>query len=119
MPQRAKHPCAAHGCAALIEAGRYCVEHTPNQSQREARPNAHQRGYGAQWQRLRLRVLRSHPLCADPFGEHARRSEVIAATDIDHIVAKRRGGRDEDNNLQALCHSCHSRKTNAQDGGGF
>lgn len=56
-------------------------------------------------------VLARQPVCADPFGIHAERGEVVVATEVDHIVPKRLGGRDEIENLQALCKSCHSRKT--------
>lgn len=55
--------------------------------------------------------LRANPLCADPFGLHANSGEVVAATDVDHITARRFGGGDEWENLQSLCHECHSKKT--------
>jgi 5-methylcytosine-specific restriction enzyme A len=55
-------------------------------------------------------------VCVDPFHLHGMR--VVQATDVDHIVAKRDGGQDADNNLQALCHACHSRKTNVEMSGG-
>jgi 5-methylcytosine-specific restriction endonuclease McrA len=32
-------------------------------------------------------------------------------TDADHIVPKRKGGKDTMDNLQGTCHSCHSMKT--------
>ncbi|WP_366141808.1 HNH endonuclease signature motif containing protein, partial [Propionivibrio sp.] len=37
------------------------------------------------------------------------------ATDVDHIVPIRRGGTNKHENLQPLCHACHSRKTATQD----
>ena len=55
--------------------------------------------------------MREEPLCADPFCLHANNGEVVAVTEVDHIVPKREGGTDEESNLQALCKSCHSRKT--------
>jgi 5-methylcytosine-specific restriction protein A len=37
---------------------------------------------------------------------------VVLAVEVDHIVPIREGGaRLDANNLQPLCHTCHSRKT--------
>jgi len=43
----------------------------------------------------------------------------VRATHVDHVLAHRgdEGLRLDPNNLQALCHSCHSRKTASLDGG--
>lgn len=41
------------------------------------------------------------------------------ATDVDHVLARARGGTNDWVNLEALCHGCHSRKTNRVDGGGW
>ena len=38
-------------------------------------------------------------------------------TDADHILPRSRGGEDTLENLQGLCHTCHSRKTVREDGG--
>lgn len=70
------------------------------------RPHAAARGYGATWRKLRLMVLRREPLC---------RRCGAAALDVDHIIPRRRGGPDSLENLQALCHPCHSRKTATED----
>jgi 5-methylcytosine-specific restriction endonuclease McrA len=63
------------------------------------------------WRRFRTSILRLRPIC-----------EIvgcgIAATHVDHIVPRRRGGADLDPaNVQALCASCHSAKTVLRDGG--
>ncbi len=81
------------------------------------RPTSGARGYGGRWQRLARMFLRRHPLCADPFGIHAAGRGVVAAECIDHIVPLRRGGSNDESNLQALCTSCHARKTVLHDGG--
>lgn len=65
-------------------------------------------GYGYAWQRLRLAHLLAEPMCRECGAK---------ATDVDHIVPRRQGGTDAAPNLQSLCHSCHSRKTDRYDGG--
>lgn len=86
----------------------------PTQGHRPAIPdrraNAHRRGYGRAWRQVRLQVLREEPLCRDCLA----RGLTVPATDVDHIVAKPLGT-DARTNLQALCHSCHSRKTMRHD----
>ena len=78
------------------------------------RPSAASRGYGSRWKRLRIIYLKRHPICENPFGyDH----HVVPATDIDHIISRRNGGPDSFQNLQALCHSCHSQKTRLEQTG--
>ena len=83
----------------------------------DARPTAHARGYGRRWQRLARMVLHRQPLCTDPFGVHAAEGWCAPAECVDHIVPLRRGGSNLTSNLQALCGSCHARKTVRCDGG--
>lgn len=70
------------------------------------------RGYGSRWKRLRLMMLRRFPICrrCDP-------QSLRPATEVDHIIPKAKGGTDAMDNLQTLCHQCHSRKTVVEDGG--
>jgi 5-methylcytosine-specific restriction protein A len=49
-------------------------------------------------------VLNAQPLCARC---HAYGRTTIA-TDVHHIIALRNGGENTADNLQPLCHSCHS-----------
>jgi 5-methylcytosine-specific restriction protein A len=58
-------------------------------------------------------VLAGQPLCVQCETE----GRVTLATDVDHVVAKSKGGDDSLDNLQALCHECHSKKTVTMDGG--
>jgi 5-methylcytosine-specific restriction protein A len=77
------------------------------------RPNADVRKLYTtdRWRRLRAQVLADEPLCVDS----AARGVLEPSTTADHITPHRgdvalfwdRG------NLQALCHACHSRKTQA------
>ena len=80
-----------------------------------SRASAHRRGYGRRWEKLARCYLAQHPLCVDPFGDHAGR--VVPAECVDHIVPRSRGGTDDLPNLQSLCARCHSKKTCKYDGG--
>lgn len=73
----------------------------------DRRGNANERGYGRAWQRMRAWHIAHNPLCVACMGKGI----VTPATDVDHIIAKRKGGMDRADNLQSLCHACHSIKT--------
>jgi 5-methylcytosine-specific restriction protein A len=60
--------------------------------------------------------LARHPVCVDPFRVHGQHGEVAAASEVDHITPIDQGGTDDDENLEALCKPCHSRKTAQRDG---
>lgn len=121
MPQRAPTPCRHPGCPNLVPSGAgraYCEQHQRERQRRydAERGSAAQRGYDATWRRLRKMVLARRPLCEDPFGIHEQHGEVVASEEVDHIVPLSAGGDNSLDNLQALCKSCHSRKTAAEDG---
>lgn len=61
------------------------------------------------WQRLRAEVLASEPLCR----MCKARGLLVPATDVDHIEDSREDYTDDNSrdNLQPLCHECHSLKT--------
>ena len=49
--------------------------------------------------------------CAAPCGENGEgRAVEMDLMDFDHIIAKSRGGQDEDDNLQLLCRTCNTTK---------
>ncbi|MDP6619089.1 MAG: HNH endonuclease signature motif containing protein [Nitrospinota bacterium] len=54
-------------------------------------------------------VLAREPIC--------RICKRAPSSEPDHMIPRRLGGEDTDENLQALCKSCHSRKTAREDGG--
>ncbi|PKG49280.1 MULTISPECIES: HNH endonuclease [Halomonadaceae] len=67
---------------------------------------------GAAWQRLRAQVIAEEPLCRHCLA----RGVVSPTTDVDHIH-NGDGDYSDDNsreNLQGLCHECHSHKTRAE-----
>jgi 5-methylcytosine-specific restriction protein A len=72
------------------------------------RPSARTRGYDRSWQRKRDAFLAAHRWCERCFAEGRGH---IPARQVDHILAKRDRGTDDDANLRSLCASCHSRRT--------
>lgn len=111
MPKRAARICSAPGCGRLIRGNtRRCPLHeTPRPKPKYPRESPHRRGYGRDWQKRRARILKRDPVCRSCF--------VNASTEVDHILPKRAGGTDSDENLQGLCTPCHSSKTAREDGG--
>jgi len=64
-----------------------------------------------EWRIFRAAVMRERSVCQAP-------GCCAPATHLDHIVSIGRGGAKLDKaNVQALCPSCHSRKTAQVDGG--
>lgn len=116
MPWRPRSPCSVPTCPHLSNGSGRCETHDAERIRARhaasdaSRPSATQRGYGAEWQALRRRFLIAHPACS-ACGQRA--------TDVHHVHALTRGGSNDWANLTALCHGCHSRVTNAQDGGGW
>ena len=100
--------CATPGCAVRVVKG-HCPPHALMREQ--GRPNVDTRRLyqTRRWRILRASVLQDDPLCRVCHGHGV----IEPAVDVDHIVPHR--GEpfafwDRDN-LQALCHACHARKT--------
>ena len=69
------------------------------------RPDSRARGYNHRWEKLSRIYRRSHPVCETPGCDNV-------STEVDHIVPIADGGKLlAVDNLQALCRSCHARKT--------
>jgi len=109
MPTMPLGPCSQPGCPGRAVAHGRCATHARAERARydSERGSSAARGYGYEWRKIRDAYLAGHPWC-EVCGE--------LATDVDHIVSRRRGGTDDDSNLMSLCHTHHSRKTAKQDG---
>ena len=121
--------CAYPGCRRAVPLGeKYCEAHKERgekqdelaAKRRESRRlkfkgTSTDRGYDYRWRKLRNRFIAQHPHCA----ECLKRGVITMATDVDHIIPHRGDARllYDENNLQSLCKSCHSRKTATEDGG--
>ncbi len=112
-------PCATPRCPELTTATR-CERHTRarNRGPDTRRGTKSERGYDSRWSRFSRSYRQRYPLCV----ECERNNRVTASAEVDHGVPLADGGEKYDEaNLQALCKSCHSRKTlretNAKQGG--
>lgn len=106
MPDRAPHLCVVPGCGQFA-SGRRCRSHAVVAEQ--ARPNyALRRWYRTpKWKALRAQILREQAYrCADCH-------QIVLHLEVDHVVKHDGDPRQFWNraNLQALCRTCHQRKT--------
>lgn len=113
MPERAPSACRRPGCRGLVRGGACSVcgslRTTRDKEIDERRGSSSRRGYGRRWREVSALVLADHPWCA----ECDRHGRMALATDVHHKIPKRDGGSDDADNLEPLCHSCHSRITAA------
>lgn len=113
MPQRPAKICGKAGCFRPT-SDVYCERHIDetNNAQRRydrTRGTTAERGYGARWQRAARRYLRQNPLCV----QCQTRGRVKQSAEVDHKTPHENDQElfwDEDN-WQALCKPCHTRKT--------
>lgn len=109
--QKPLHVCQHPGCHVLT-CNTYCEAHKPKR-QRYASASWHSWYSLPIWRRMRNAQLTQEPFCRE-CAKHDRRTK---ATEVDHVTPHR--GRWElftdPGNLQSLCHSCHSRKTMAEN----
>ena len=112
MPRLSPKQCPTPGCTRVIEGTARCCSSCeakrPKPFERlhardRDRPNAAARGYDYEWQQRRERILSRDKWC--------RSCKRKRSAHVDHIVAKKHGGSDDDSNLQGLCRSCHNLKT--------
>jgi 5-methylcytosine-specific restriction enzyme A len=113
-------PCADPRCRERVTSG-YCAKHRKQADAKQG--NARERGYTTQWDAAAKDFRRRYPLCGmRPGGLPPVMSDCFdrrlaqAATDTDHVVPHRGDQRlfwDVERNWQALCRTCHRRKTKA------
>lgn len=121
MPIAAPRPCRHAGCGTLVRDGTgYCEKHRADCNSGKfadaCRGSRQSRGYGAEWEQTRKRILRRDKGLCQPCLKSGRPKP---ARQVDHIInkaaAKQRGWTQEqieaDDNLQAICNECHAAKT--------
>jgi 5-methylcytosine-specific restriction protein A len=113
MPTSAPTPCRYPSCRALLSAPGFCNEHRAavhREYGRARRGFDTERGFyqSPRWRSVRAAFLREHPVCKACEALGSTTPGVVA----DHIQPiKENGLRFDWSNLQALCVSCHNRKT--------
>lgn len=116
MPKAALKVCSHPGCNVLSKNARcdkhiYVPERGKSWESDKVRGTRQQRGYGKQWQDVRKYVLsRDRYLCQACLKDN----RLTPAKEVDHIINKASGGSDDASNLQAICVSCHRRKTSRE-----
>ena len=111
MPYKPNKPCAYPGCPRLTHE-RYCKEHKKlmdAQYDLRLRDKSAREFYTSlEWRRLRQNFLVEHPFCMECW----KSGKLTEATVVDHIIPIKQGGPAlEEDNLQALCASCHGSKS--------
>ena len=102
MPRKPKKPCSYPGCPNLTET-KYCEAHKALEPTlyTVGSKNPFYRSY--EWKKKRSEFLLNHPFCV-LCGREAKI--------VDHIVPITLGGATlDDENLQSMCWSCHSKKS--------
>lgn len=101
MPTTPLKVCTAPGCGALVRSGR-CAQHEVKASDRRQHDPAQRKFYSsARWRQLSLAVRMAEPMC--------RECRDAPSESVDHINGDWRDNRRD--NLQALCMTCHNRKS--------
>lgn len=102
--------CNAPGCGNLIQSGAYCNNHVKSRKDyNKNRPEYSNLYHNARWRKLRIEFLKKNPLCVNCYSS----GNIVIAKVVDHIK-DHKGDLDlmwDTDNMQALCDSCHNRKT--------
>jgi 5-methylcytosine-specific restriction enzyme A len=115
MPTVALRFCSRPGCGVRVARGE-CQQHRKERRQRDdarRKGAAHRAVYQTPtWTRLKALVLSEHPVC--------QQCERNLSSVVDHVKPISAGGAEYDReNLQALCASCHNRKTRCEQNAGL
>lgn len=112
MARRPLRPCSFPGCPELVQSGR-CAKHRAATGW--VRDPERQRLYDRRWQKFRARFLAEHPFCV----LCERIGITTPAEHVDHVEPhKGDPAKFWKGPFQALCASCHSKKTLEEMRGG-
>ncbi len=117
MARKPLRPCRHPGCFRLTANG-WCLEHQPKTKRPDQRSEQAKEWHKLYSKDIWTKVLRPGQLLREPFcRECAKRGYRVRATEVDHIKPHRGDWAlfIDPNNLQSLCHACHSAKTMAEN----
>ena len=113
--------CKQLGCVGVAVTDGYCSSHYRGPVSTDdmlrgvrVRPDYHMLYNTRAWKRLRRSVMSDQPVCQRCLSN----TIIEVTTDIDHIIPHKGDHHlfyDKDN-LQGLCHKCHSWKTAREEG---
>ena len=111
MPSAPPKACSTPACRGYAASRGKCQQCARTHERSRRATDRHKFYDSPSWRALRSRVRQEEPLCRECLsrGEHRFSTVIDHIVDLD-IAPELRLVRD---NLQAMCHSCHSRKTMA------
>lgn len=115
MPWQPLRRCTEPGCNKRVKSGK-CEEHRRAAWRAEDARRGHRRarGYSRQWDKYRALYLSKNPLCVRCLAKGIYTPALV----VDHIISINGGGDVlfwPEWNHQALCQTCHNRKTTRED----
>ena len=115
-PTRPLYACTVPMCPnRSVKPGRCAVHQQQRRQQSDSeRGTSSERGYDAEWRRVRARHLHDYPWCV----MCEAKGVMTEATEVDHVLELAKGGTHAKENLRSMCHSHHSQRT-ARESGGF
>lgn len=113
MPKMPPRPCNTPRCKNMAVSGGRCDEHQPKPWFQTK--SSSDRGYGAKWRKLRDQRLKLDSYMCQVCLKVGIYTKADA---VDHIIPKSQGGTDSITNLQSICNSCHTSKTQLESGVG-
>lgn len=113
MPSLPPRLCAVAGCSNLALGGQGRCAHHAREPVTDYRARTNAMYKTSRWLEKRSKQLRREPLCRIC----AQKNRMTPASEVDHITPHKGDWTLflDDNNLQSLCHTCHSRKTRSEN----
>ena len=107
MPYKNPKPCKYPGCPGLT-SGSYCEMHSAHVKRnynQHIRPVDTNKIYGRRWHTIRDLYISRHPICE----QCLLAGRYVPVDEVHHKLPVDQGGTHSEDNLMALCQSCHTK----------